>query len=66
MHYQIPELMADDTGLEPPEGWLATQFNVKRLYGPAAEFSAQTLPTQTEVWLFQPSPLSFASPLTPK
>ena len=64
MHYQIPGLMADDTGLEPPEGWLTTQPNVKRLDGHSAEFSAQTLPSQTEIWLFQPSPKSFASPKT--
>ncbi|MDA0263943.1 MAG: MBL fold metallo-hydrolase [Chloroflexi bacterium] len=62
MHYQIPGLMADDTGLEPPEGWLATQTRVKRLDGPSAVFSAEGLPSATEVWLFQPSPVSFASP----
>ena len=62
MHYQIPGLMADDTGLEPPEGWLATQPRVKRLDGDSAVFSPQDLPSQTEVWLFQPSPASFASP----
>jgi L-ascorbate metabolism protein UlaG (beta-lactamase superfamily) len=62
MHYQIPGLTADDTGLGPPEGWLATQHRVKRLDGPTAEFSPQSLPSQTEVWLFQPSPASFASP----
>ena len=63
MHYQIPGLMADDTGLEPPEGWLATQPRVKRLNGHTAEFSPQSLPSEMEVWLFQPSPASFASPL---
>ena len=63
MHYQIPGLMADDTGLEPPEGWLATQPRVKRLEGHTAQFSPQGLPSQTEVWLFQPSPASFASPV---
>ena len=62
MHYQIPGLMADDTGLEPPEGWLATQPKVKRLDGHTAVFSPQSLPSETEVWLFQPSPVSFASP----
>ncbi len=62
MHYQIPGLMAADTGLEPPEGWLATQPRVKRLDGHTAIFSPQSLPSQTEVWLFQPSPVSFASP----
>ena len=62
MHYQIPGLMADDTGLEPPEGWLHTQPTVKRLDGPTVEFNTQSLPSQTEVWLFQPSPASFDSP----
>ena len=62
MHYPIPGLMADETGLEPPEGWLATQPRVKRLDGDSAVFSPQDLPSQTEVWLFQPSPASFASP----
>ena len=66
MHYQIPGLMADDTGLEPPEAWLATQSNVKRLDSPSAEFSPQILPSETEVWLFQPAPASFASePVSP-
>jgi len=62
MHYQIPGLMADDTGLEPTEGWLDTQPRVKHLDGDSAVFSPQDLPSQTEVWLFQPSPASFASP----
>ena len=62
MHYQIPGLMADDTGLEPPEGWLGAQSRVKRLKGESATFSANDLPSQTEVWVFQPSPASFASP----
>ena len=62
MHYQIPGLMAKDTGLEPPERWLAIQPRVKRLDGPTAVFSPQGMPSQTEVWLFQPSPASFASP----
>ena len=62
MHYQIPGLMAAGTGMEPPEGWLATQPRVKRLDGHTAVFSPQSLPSQTEVWLFQPSPVSFASP----
>jgi L-ascorbate metabolism protein UlaG (beta-lactamase superfamily) len=62
MHYQIPGLMADDTGLEPPESWIATQPRVKRLVGESATFSAQELPSQTEVWVFQPSPASFTSP----
>ncbi|HAA96127.1 MAG TPA: hypothetical protein DCE26_10640 [Dehalococcoidia bacterium] len=62
MHYQIPGLMADDTGLEPPEGWLATQARVKRLEGHTARFSPQDLPSQTEVWVFQPTPASFQAP----
>ena len=62
MHYQIPGLTAEDTGLEPPEGFLATQRNVKRLDGDTAVFSPQSLPSQTEVWLFQPSPVSLATP----
>jgi len=62
MHYQIPGLMAGDTGLEPPDGWLNTQSRVKRLDSHTAEFSPGTLPALTEVWLFQPSPASFTSP----
>ena len=62
MHYQIPGLMADETGLKPPEGWLATRANVKRLDGSDAELSPKGLPSKTEVWLFQPSPVSFKSP----
>ena len=62
MHYQIPGLMADDTGLEPPDSWLATQPRVKRLKGETATFYASDLPSQKEVWVFQPSPASFGSP----
>lgn len=62
MHYEIPGLMAYDTGLKPPESWLATQSRVKRLKGESATFSADDLPSDTEVWVFQPSPASFTSP----
>ncbi len=62
MHYQIPGLMSGETGREPPEGWLATQSEARRLEGHTTVFSPQSLPSQTEVWLFRPSPVSFASP----
>lgn len=62
MHYQIPGLMAETTGLGPPEGWLATQRAVRRLDSHRAVITASGLPSRTEVWVFQPSPDSMSAP----
>ena len=62
MHYRIPGLMPCSSGLLPPDGWLATHSGVKRLERHSAVFSAQNLPDATEIWVFDPSPESLASP----
>ena len=62
MHYQVPGLMPDSCGLKPPEGWLATQPNVRRLEGHQVALSPGDLPASTEVWVFQPSPDSLSAP----
>ena len=64
MHYFIPGISAADNDLLPPEGWLERQQTVRRLDSPGAEFSRATLPSSTEVWLFQPAPESLGAPET--
>ena len=63
MHYQIPALIPDSAGLLPPDGWLATHPGVKRLGRHFTAFSPEDLPGDTEIWVFDPSPKSFAAPL---
>ena len=55
MHYAIPGLHAGECELLPPEGWLARQPKVRRLETDRVEFTTRKLPTQTEVWTFQPA-----------
>ena len=62
MHYFIPGLSASGNELLPPEGWLDRQQTVRRLDSHHADFSSGTLPSSTEVWLFQPAPESLAAP----
>ena len=62
MHYFIPGLSASGNDLLPPERWLHRQDTVRRLESCQADFSPEGLPTQTEVWLFQPSPQSLTAP----
>ncbi len=62
MHYQIPDLIPDSAGLLPPDGWLATHTLVNRLKRHSTTFSAQEMPTVTEIWVFDPSPKSLAAP----
>ena len=62
MHYFIPGLSASGNELLPPESWLERQRTVRRMESHHAEFSAENLPTSTEVWLFQPAPESLSAP----
>ena len=62
MHYFILGLSASGNELLPPEGWLDRQQTVRRLDSHHADFSSGTLPSSTEVWLFQPAPESLAAP----
>ena len=62
MHYFIPGLSASGNDLLPPERWLDRQDTVRRLDSCQADFSPEGLPSQTEVWLFQPSPQSLTAP----
>ena len=62
MHYFIPGLSASGNDLLPPERWLDRQDTVRRLESCQADSSPERLPSQTEVWLFQPSPQSLAAP----
>ena len=64
MHYFIPGISASGNDLLPPEGWLQRQQTVRRLESHHAEFSADKLPGNTEVWLFQPDPESLNAPET--
>ena len=64
MHYAHPVLTAETSGLEPPDGWLATQPVVRRLESHLTAFSRELLPASTEVWVLQPAPESFSAPET--
>jgi L-ascorbate metabolism protein UlaG (beta-lactamase superfamily) len=62
MHYLIPGLIPESTTLRPPDGWLATQSNVRRLGRHSITLSPEDLPNTTQVWVFEPAPESLAAP----
>ena len=62
MHYFIPGLSASGNDLMPPEQWLERQPAVSRLDSHHADFSAESLPGSTEVWLFRPALESLSAP----
>ena len=64
MHYAIPGLTSAACELLPPEAWLAHQQTVRRLETDQFDFTARNLPSQTEVWLFQPASDSLIAPET--
>ncbi len=62
MHYRIPGLNPSSVTLDPPERWLSTQPDVRRIEGHNVTIGPEDLPKDTQVWLFQPSPDSLAAP----
>ena len=52
MHYYIPGLTTQSSGLKSVREWLSTQSNVKRLGSETIDVSSGTLPTEREVWVF--------------
>ena len=64
MHYAIPGITSAECELLPPERWLERQQTVRRLESHEADFSPERLPSNTEVWLFQPAPDSLKAPET--
>ena len=64
MHYAIPGITSSECELLPPERWLERQSTVRCLESHQTDFSVIGLPSQTEVWLFQPAPESLAAPET--
>jgi hypothetical protein len=62
MHYLIPGLIPESTTLRPPDGWLATQSDVRRLGCHSTALSPKDLPATTQVWVFEPSPESLSAP----
>ena len=62
MHYLIPGLIPESTTLRPPDGWLATRSNVRRLGRHSITLSPEDLPNTTQVWVFEPAPESLAAP----
>ena len=64
MHYFIPGISASGNELLPPDAWLERQDTVRRLASHEADFAPDSLPSSTEVWLFQPAPESLTAPET--
>ena len=64
MHYAIPGITSPECELLPPERWLDRQETVRRLDSHEAHFCADALPSDTEIWLFQPAPQSLTAPET--
>ena len=64
MHYAIPGITSAECELLPPERWLDRQETVRRLDCHQANFSKETLPSSTEVWLFRTAPESLSAPET--
>ena len=64
MHYAIPGITSAECELLAPDRWLERQPTVRRLDSHHTDFSADALPSQTEVWLFQPAPESLSAPET--
>ena len=62
MHYGIPGVTTDECELLPPERWLERQKTVRRLDSHHSDLSSDSLPSGTEVWLFQPAPESLTAP----
>ena len=59
MHYLIPNLTTEESTLLPPEGWLKRQSTVKRTGSHVMRLSVGDLPGSREVWVMDPSPVSF-------
>ena len=62
MHYQIPGLNPPTVTLDPPDRWLSTQPDVRRIESHKVTIGPGDLPHETQVWLFEPSPASLAAP----
>ncbi len=62
MHYAIPGLHSTDCELLPADEWLRHHHTVHRLETDRFDFTLSKLPTQTEIWLFQPASASLTAP----
>ena len=54
MHYYIEGLTTVESTLKPPIAWLARQHTVRRLDVDSLAIGPNDLPSEPEVWLFQP------------
>ncbi|MEE8301536.1 MAG: MBL fold metallo-hydrolase [Candidatus Tectomicrobia bacterium] len=59
MHYLIPGLMPESTTLRTIDEWLSVCSRVRHLGGHRITLSKSDLPSDTEVWVFEPSPVVF-------
>ncbi|MCZ6873236.1 MAG: MBL fold metallo-hydrolase [bacterium] len=59
MHYLIPVLMPASTTLRTIDEWLSRRAKVRQLGTHQITFTQAELPSETEVWVFEPSPAVF-------
>ena len=52
MHYCIPGLTTKESTLKTPDGWIATRSAVRRLGSSCVRLTPESLPDETEVWMF--------------
>ena len=54
MHYYIKNLTTDSSGLLSPDEWLTSQKAVRKLNAHTTRISREDLPSEREVWVFEP------------
>jgi L-ascorbate metabolism protein UlaG (beta-lactamase superfamily) len=59
MHYLIPVLMPESSTLRTIDEWLSMRSKVRQVGGHHITLTQAELPSETEVWVFEPSPEVF-------
>jgi L-ascorbate metabolism protein UlaG (beta-lactamase superfamily) len=63
-HYLAPGLTTEESTLLPPDGWLATQKQVRRMGTHTVGIAPRDLPVSREVWVMDVAPESLSAPAT--